>query len=47
VDEALIQSAVRLSSDPFFLAYRLAVQRRMYGQTIEEQAASFGLDLDR
>jgi transcriptional regulator with XRE-family HTH domain len=38
--------AERVGREPFFLGYQLAQLRQEYGQTIEEQAAAFGLDLD-
>jgi hypothetical protein len=43
----MIRLAERVSREPFYLGYQLAQLRQEYGQTTLEQAAAFGLDLDR
>jgi hypothetical protein len=43
----MIRLAERVGREPFFLGYQLALLRQEFGQTIEEQSAAFGLDLDR
>jgi hypothetical protein len=42
----MMRLAERAGEHPFFVAHQLALLRREYRQTIEEQAVAFGLDLD-